>query len=457
MQQSSPKQVTSKLPSFLPPSVRKPLNALLSLVSQSRYFIIYRNTIVMFCIRMVVYLLTARQRLLKGNVLLEALRTSARWSIFVAGLSCMRKVQQYISKNKNSVATTAVAGFVCALPASFALHDSTREELSLYLLTRAFHGAVTTTYFQERILGPKLSAFPHYDVVAMCASSAQLLGALLYSPHTHSRGYLKFLELSMGKDPRVVQAVANWMHLGGTAEGALEYCSQHKFQLPHWDPTALHMCDWYHPETTSCLVHYIVYIARHFTYRCLPLYFPLKVILALVFNPNKVIAHPANSLYHVIQSTIQSSAFLSMYCANAVCVLCLANHQVGRMPWPLAGSIMGIAAGFATFIEPKSRRLDLALYCGMQAVRSSWNTLMEWGYAPKLSRRWLGVLLAGCISYLFVLYDQNKGLEHTLLHNGVVRTFQMLLNESNSKKKKESEEEIEKNKKDPGELSEDDL
>ena len=90
------------------------------------------------------------------------------------------------------------------------------------------------------------------------------------------------------------------------------------------------------------------------------------------------------------------------------------------------GSIgCGTAAGLATFLEAKSRRLDLALYCSYQAMRSGFHTLVEWGYVPVLSRRWVPALLAACLGYLLMLYDTAPDK----LHGSVVRSFQRVFNE----------------------------
>ena len=108
-----------------------------------------RNAVSMFGLRLLLYALQLRRKALDPRAWSEMLGTSLRWSVFVAGLSLYRSLQALVAKAGLPPPVTSLLSGALAASPCVALHPSTCEELSLYMLARALHGAFTTEYVQR--------------------------------------------------------------------------------------------------------------------------------------------------------------------------------------------------------------------------------------------------------------------------------------------------------------------
>jgi hypothetical protein len=108
-----------------------------------------------------------------------------------------------------------------------------------------------------------------------------------------------------------------------------------------------------------------------------------------------------------------------MYCGGPLVSLCVTSNVPGlRGGWKI-GLMAGLTCTAATFIEPKPRRLDLALYCCMHALRSWWLTLYHRGWVSKPTRGLLAMLWTASVAALFHQYEVDPAALNKKLKQGI--------------------------------------
>ena len=91
-------------------------------------------------------------------------------------------------------------------------------------------------------------------------------------------------------------------------------------------------------------------------------------VLASLFRPNKAFKRPIQFFREKAKNLALSSLFLSTYQANAKAIICHYRKpiQATGATWPAI--LSGAVAGGSIWVERKSRRRELALYCMPRAV-----------------------------------------------------------------------------------------
>jgi hypothetical protein len=276
---------------------------------------------------------------------------------------------------------------------------STRTELALYLAARAMHSFGSAHVLPR--LPPPLRDFEHYDVIAMGIAGAQLLYAIVFSPMSHSAAYMDFLQRCTQMTKEEVACMAAY-HRHQITPAVVETFA--KRNLP-FDPTVIDrfhtQCSLYHADPHSgCVRNGYQWAVRNFFGFALPMYAPLKISTTIAFGGHKAFAkRPLHATWKLISSILKSSAFLTVYCGGPLVAICTTSQLGIKGGWKV-GVLAGALCSLATFLEPKSRRQDLALYCAMHALRSWWLTLYHRGYVPRPTARLVMQLYVVAVTWL---------------------------------------------------------
>lgn len=83
----------------------------------------------------------------------------------------------------------------------------------------------------------------------------------------------------------------------------------------------------------SCHGHYADYFLKHMAGFSLRFYLPLNIISTLIFNRKRLLEHPKQTGLRVTKSVLRSATFLSLYCANAFAMQCLARRTGMLKAW----------------------------------------------------------------------------------------------------------------------------
>jgi hypothetical protein len=314
-----------------------------------------------------------------------------KWALVFAGWACflplcrlleviLRPLRQAIGDDNVRQVATIASGVIVAQPIRV-MHITTRTELGLYLASRASHSVATS--FVYPLLPQTLQNFRHWDVLFVGLSGCQILYALMFAHHTHSPAYLSFLQNCVGW-PRDQWDMMAAYYRGQMVPQVIDIHVAKNLPVPQNASCLRDVCLVNHPHTRYCDVHVVTWILRHMLRFSIPLYLPLKIITTFAFGWNKVLRDPVGQAVKVVKSVLMSSLFLSLYCGGPMRVICMLN-QVNATNW---GEFLMFALGRAacalpTLLEPKSRRLDLALYCNMHAFRSGYLMLAQRGYVPR--------------------------------------------------------------------------
>ena len=125
---------------------------------------------------------------------------------------------------------------------------------------------------------------------------------------------------------------------------------------------------------------------------CFLMYFPVHLLPTLIFRVQKMLEDPVKFLIQTLQNTVQSSCFLSTFIVLLWASVCFwrgvlqegmlffegfisnAPFFLDRLIGPLIGCAL---CGFSIFIEKKSRRMELALYCIPRALNSIFEKFLD--------------------------------------------------------------------------------
>lgn len=348
-----------------------------------------------------------------------------KWAAVFGGFSTFRFCVQIVVRcgryvNMPEKLSAFIAGFICSTPA-LVMNRETRTELCLYALVRALHT------FSLRFILPRLpkalQEFDHYDTLLMCISATQITYGGLFQPSTLPKSYQGFLTKAAMVDQRLMRGHCGAMR-GLVSPELADYCAE-KNIVPFdvYSPGApARICQLIHPGH-SCTVHALAFVPRSMLYTGIPLYGPLRVVATLATQRKKLMAQPVKTITRGVKSVLTSALFLALYVACIVRVGCFGLHRGDRGGARTA--LLSFFAGVPTLLEPKGRRMDLALYCAMYALRSFVLSQYRLGRLP-YPRHWFVMLTYfTSVSFLFFEYEE----EPKLLNPRVYSAFRLLLGE----------------------------
>eukprot|EP00758_Cryptobia_borreli_P002515 Tbor_TRINITY_DN3087_c0_g1::TRINITY_DN3087_c0_g1_i1::g.17431::m.17431 len=332
-----------------------------------------------------------------------------RWAVFCAGLSSFRLIQQLLIRLKLPTGMTSfLGGFIASLPL-MTMNINTRRDLGLYLGVRSIHGLICANW---NFMPKCMRNFQHMDIAMMCLSAIEIIYCFLFHPHLHNPSYEAFFVKNSMMHKDAVKVIAGYLKQKEVPQiDIINRDIGRTLSQPVNIQDMREICLYTHPRTPSCPNNYIQFLVKHIATKSIPLYLPLKTISTLVFSWKKIRADPVKIAKKVLISSLQSSLFLTLYASVPIGAVCCTSQFQYRNT-PLLITIVGILSGICTFLEPKSRRLDLALYCSMHAVNSFGNLLALWGYIPKPTRWWVFWLHSTAIAMIFHQFDHSTDTIH---------------------------------------------
>ncbi|RNC48783.1 hypothetical protein TcCL_NonESM01256 [Trypanosoma cruzi] len=328
-----------------------------------------------------------------------------KWASIFAGLACFPLLKQIILKLGRCCRITekvaaAVSGSVCAVPV-LVMNKETRTDLCLYIFVRALNSFAVRHIIP--LLPESLQQFQYYDILVMCLSASQILYSVVFAPFSLPPSYQQFLSKASMLDNRLVRGHAGLARYQLTPE-LVELCIERGVKIPQSPREHFRIgCMLTHPGMT-CNHFFISFIGRNMIQVGLPLYIPLKLGAILLYQRKELRRRPFKLIQKTFFSVLSSALFLALYSASTVRFACVFAQ------WNIRGgvffAIFCSLAGIATLLEPKGKRMDLALYCLMHALRSFVMTQHRLGWIPYPKHILVCLLYMFSVGYLIFQFDQ---------------------------------------------------
>lgn len=272
----------------------------------------------------------------------------------------------------------AVAGPALLLTGSKSQHTS----MALYVLLRA-----TVLATRCCIKSPNWGwlfrplNWQYGDVLLMCISSAQILYAWIFEPHSLPASYVSFLNKHGGKDRKIINA---WSDIASSKRpipnlDIVKTYYKEKGVNVSLDPHMEVPCGVLHPNQ-QCVPHFTSFLKGAY-FRAVPVYLPVYFVSALLVHRKALLHRPVPILAKTIMGAARSSSFLALYCSSAWIYSCLLHQTLGRCNGPTI-AIAAFPVGISVLLEKKSRRMELALYCFSRAIESFGICASKWGWIP---------------------------------------------------------------------------
>jgi hypothetical protein len=213
------------------------------------------------------------------------------------------------------------------------------------------------------------------DVKLMMLSSSVVMTCWIFEPELLEPMYLRFLNKQSGKDVRVLRAIAATFTGGLDRQPAVLSAlntMRHELALPALAlPPACGTphCNVLH-HSQSCVSHLISYAASGWL-RAASLYAPVHLLPLILFRP-ALMRKPVGVATDTALKVGRSALFLSSYCAAGFATLCfcaLTAQAVGTPPKRWHAATLSSLCGLALLFEKPGRRVELALYTTLQALR----------------------------------------------------------------------------------------
>ncbi|XP_047089695.1 uncharacterized protein LOC124701646 isoform X1 [Lolium rigidum] len=255
--------------------------------------------------------------------------------------------------------------------------------LAIYILMRAAVLAARCG-IKSRRFGKicKPLTWSHGDVFLMCLSSAQILSAYLLAQDSLPSSYKSFLNKHGGKDHSILQGLKEVVqHTAFSNLAGIEKYYKSVGVDIKLDPNMEVPCSIVHGNQ-SCTGHFISFLLQAYG-RAVPVYIPVYLVPALVVHRQDLMKRPYTIMGKSLLGTARSSLFLSMYCASAWAWTCFLFRTFEKCNTPLV--VLGtFPAGLALFIEKKSRRTEISLYCLARAIESFFTCMTDAGLCPPI-------------------------------------------------------------------------
>ncbi|KAG0330909.1 hypothetical protein BG004_001907 [Podila humilis] len=114
------------------------------------------------------------------------------------------------------------------------------------------------------------------------------------------------------------------------------------------------------------------------------MYAILNAVVALVFQRNRLMSKPVDTILRLMKSTGRSALFLTLYvfaCCNGPCLMRRVLGREGKFTYIFGG----LMAGPSVLLEVPGRQMELALYIGLRSVETTWNLMIKHGYIKSIA------------------------------------------------------------------------
>jgi hypothetical protein len=365
--------------------------------------------------------------------LVQLIKESLQWAAFLGAFSGTFVAADELvaffggrhrTQSWRAMAAGAAAGPTLLLTGSKESHTS----LALYILIRGLALLVrcgnlpTAQPWKRHLLAP--TRWKHGDVALVCLSTAQIGYSWIVLPETLPSSYVAFLNKHGGKPLYVYQGVRELVARGG-AEGSTLSSLHH---TPHSRHTDSRPCSFLHPGT-GCTEHSITFLPQG-VLRALPVYIPVYLIpAALVHRKRLLNPAVAPELWKKIAlGGLRSSVFLGLYCSLAWRGACGGFQMTGKATGAGIAATCWVA-GLATFVEKKSRRMELALYCVSRSLESFMLCAYIWGWIPEraVPKRLDVILFSIASAAICHCYSDHMGARRDVFKSKYLSVFDFVL------------------------------
>jgi acyl-CoA-binding protein len=248
----------------------------------------------------------------------------------------------------------------------------------------------------------------HGDVALMVGSAAVILSCFVLKPDAVEPGYMHFLTMQAGKTPEELTALQKFG--AGASDEELRAVCARLAASSTWSAgkSAREMANKTAASAVSASTgvinrpelfrlicfqgasnpeHFFKHIAKSFS-TTLSLYLPVYLVPALMIHRGQLLSPERGPkvLSRIVTGAGRSALFLSTYVAFGWSGIDVTSRTFGTVDW--SSVPLGVAsAGLATFIEKKSRRMELAMYCLSRAFETSALIAVYQGLVPKCIQR----------------------------------------------------------------------
>ena len=222
----------------------------------------------------------------------------------------------------------------------------------------------------------------HADTLLMCMSSGWMVHLWQNHPGALEQGYERFLSKQGQLPMPLIYASAHAqaglpldLPLVNAARRAVYPTVQDLVGALDYDSPLLTSA-----EKAGILIHpgmswnrFTLTLFKKGLWNAAPIYVFIHTVYSCLFGWKRLIKTPMDTLRFTALSIIRSTLFLSTYCSLGISSFSLGRRmgirfdRVGRMANVLP-FLTGFTSGLSTFLEIKSRRVELALYVSAKVV-----------------------------------------------------------------------------------------
>jgi hypothetical protein len=297
---------------------------------------------------------------------------------------------------------------------------------SLVLMTRVAQKSETPVI--KKLMWP--TKMEHGDVALMAGSATVILSCFILKPETMDPAYKHFVEAhcgtsvakrsalkqlcEAGRDDDVralclkiansgerttsnaARDVRNKTNVRAMANGVVPFDRSELYRLLYLGGA-------------SNVEFFVSHVANTFP-TALSFYLPVYLIPALLIHRGDL-SSPKKApdlLSRIATGSARSALFLSSYVGAAWTGVDLSNRAFGQRICDIRSLMVGCSfAGLATFIEKKSRRMDLAIYCVSRAAETAALVAMYRGLIPKSIDRQRGDIFLFSVASATIMHCYN--------------------------------------------------
>ena len=275
----------------------------------------------------------------------------------------------------------------------------------------------------------RVTKYEHGDVALMVGSAAVILSAFIMKPDTVEPAYKHFLDVHGGKSLEEYGALRALCEAKGDEE-ARALCSK-LATSSSWSATdsardvanrtlaselavgsggaidklALYRLIFF--KNASNPEHFLTHVAKSFA-STFSVYLPVYLVPALMIHREKLFSSEKGPdlLGRIAIGSARSALFLSSYVGAAWSGVDVANRVFGRCD--KRSLTVGVSmAGLATFVEKKSRRMELAMYCASRALETAALMAVYRGLVPGWVQRQRGDVFLFSLASATIMHCYN--------------------------------------------------
>lgn len=281
--------------------------------------------------------------------------------VFVLVVRALRALREHVASwtgmRLSAQATDCLAGFAAGAASIAWLEGETRTTAQLFIGVRAAQ-ALFNMLVRRKLLTP----VPHGDFALFAVSSGLVMYAALMHSDSLPHSYYRFIASTNPIDHAVIRALrcrntgapvdrdefrAFGAAMGIDSLALLDAAAAAGAPMP---------CALMHPHR-GC-AHQLGYTLASVARKTLPLYATLNVVQLLV-RWRSALRAPRQRLTRCALSTARSTAFMALFNGLYMASVC-SHRKLGVRDSQFVYLLAGVICSAAVFVEPKSRRAELA-------------------------------------------------------------------------------------------------